>query len=267
IDEPENFQSFIKNRGGKKRKDLISVSNKIPYYYHRYNRFGFNVHEIKNKALSVSESETMKEVYADYTSPAIVSYRKKLFGHVKICPYCSLGETEHLDHYLPKSLFSEYALYTSNLIPCCYKCNSEYKKTEYKISDQRVYFHPFIDKINDFELVKVSLRWVGNNLVINYSISNGSGISSPLYLVLKKHFSSLGLRIRYLTFATSYIEDMNPRFMEDYGVEKDQNKFIAAIDFRYRDSIHSCGINHWQTALLKALKNDDKFTSGGFLNM
>ncbi|WP_406730361.1 HNH endonuclease signature motif containing protein [Vibrio vulnificus] len=140
----------------------------------------------------------MIDVYESYTSKAIISFRDTLFEHIPLCPYCGLGETVHLDHYLPKSAFSEYALYTDNLIPCCYKCNSTYKKTNYEEGGFRVYFHPYIDSVNDFDVLSATVRVKNGNVVINYGINARSGLGASTTLVLKKHFKHLKLGIRYL---------------------------------------------------------------------
>ena len=129
--EPDNFKTFVKYRKGDTRVNLLSIQQKIEYYYNHYNSHGKNIHKIKPRKLDVSEKETIIDVYESYQSNAIIAFRNILFEHISKCPYCGLNETAHLDHYLPKSDFAEYSLFTKNLIPCCYNCNSTYKKTGY----------------------------------------------------------------------------------------------------------------------------------------
>ncbi|MFV0594083.1 HNH endonuclease [Shewanella sp.] len=266
IVEPDNFDTFIKYRSGDIRVNLKSVKKKIPYYYHHYEKHKSDVHKIKPNKLDENEKNTMIDVYESYTSKAIISFRDKLFEHISECPYCGLGETEHLDHYLPKSEFSEYALYTGNLIPCCYKCNSNYKKTSYKEDGFRVYFHPYIDSINNFDILRTSVRVNDGIIFINYGIHSDSGLESSTTLVLKKHFKHLKLGIRYLKYANSYLANMKSVFNNAYGLNQDTENLKNALASKYADSMAEHGRNHWKTALLRNLKTNTEFCNGGFMN-
>ncbi|MXV29991.1 hypothetical protein GS629_14670 [Aeromonas veronii] len=263
--EPANFDTFIKYRSGNIKSNLLRIKHKIPYYYSHYESHKADVHKIKPNKLSLNEKNTMIDVFESYTSKAIIKFRDSLFAHIPECPYCGLGETEHLDHYLPKSEFSEYALYTENLIPCCYKCNSTYKKTGYKEDGFRVYFHPYIDSINNFDVLKASVRVNGGILIINYGINASSGLESSTTLVLKKHFKHLKLGARYLKYANSYLSNMKPVFNDSYGANQDTQNLKSSLQSKYRDSLAEHGRNHWKTALLKNLQANDEFCSGGFM--
>ncbi|MBU2024862.1 MAG: HNH endonuclease [Gammaproteobacteria bacterium] len=267
ITEPENFKEFIKYRKGELRESLLKIQKKIPYYYRHYDAHNTNVHQIQPNKLSTGEREKIIYAYESYTSKAIISYRDILFEHILICPYCGLNETEHLDHYLPKSEFSEYSLFTTNLIPCCSKCNSKYKKTGYVEDGTRVYLHPYIDKINDHEILKANIRWTNNAIILNYGINQRCGISQDLVDVMKKHFKHLKLGNRYLKYATKYITDMKPIFTDAYGVSADSESLEASIASKYNDALAEYGQNHWKTAILKSLRNNENFCNGGLLNI
>lgn len=267
IVEPENFDNFIKYRSGDTRVNLVSVQKKIRYYYRHYDSHGSGLHKIKPNRLCVGEKDTMIQVYESYESKAIVAFRDALFEHISVCAYCGLGETVHLDHYLPKSEFAEYALYTGNLIPCCYNCNSKYKKTGYEEGGDRVYFHPYIDSINDFDVLRASVRVINGSVIIHYNINATSGVDAGTVLVLKKHFKHLGLRERYLKCATSYLSSMKPVFSNEYGLSRDVGKLKDALESKYADALAEYGKNHWKTALLKNLRSNDEFCGGGFLNV
>ncbi|MCD4504181.1 HNH endonuclease [Chromobacterium piscinae] len=267
IVEPDNFDTFIKYRSGDTRVNLVSIQKKIPYYYRHYDSHGSSLHKIRPNRLSGAEKDTMIQVYESYESNAIVAFRDALFEHIPVCAYCGLGETVHLDHYLPKSEFAEYALYTDNLIPCCYNCNSKYKKTGYEEGGDRVYFHPYIDSVNDFDVLRASVRVINGSVIINYNINATSGVDTSTALVLKKHFKNLGLRERYLKYATLYLSGMKPVFANEYGLSQDIGKLKDALDSKYVDALAEYGKNHWKSALLQNLRSNDEFCGGGFLNV
>jgi 5-methylcytosine-specific restriction endonuclease McrA len=267
ITEPDNFKEFIKHRKGELRETLLKVQKKIPYYYRHYDAHHGNIHKIQPNKLSTAERDKIIDAYESYTSKAIISYRDTLFEHIAMCPYCGLNETEHLDHYLPKSEFSEYSLFTKNLIPCCSKCNSKYKKTGYIEGGARVYLHPYIDKINAYEVLRVNIRWANNAIILNYGINQRCGMTQDLVNVMKKHFKSLKLGDRYLKYATQYIMNMKPIFTNAYGVSKDSKSLKSSITSKYDDALAEYGQNHWKTAILKSLKNNEHFCNGGLLDI
>ena len=267
VTEPDNFKEFIKYRKGDLRETLLKIQKKLPYYYRHYDAHNENIHQIQPQKLNTSERDKIIETYESYTSKAIISYRDTLFEHISICPYCGLNETEHLDHYLPKSEFSEYSLFTTNLIPCCSKCNSKYKKTGYKEGGVRVYLHPYIDKINDHEVLRTNIRWADNAIILNYGINQSCGINHDLIKVMKKHFKHLKLADRYLKYATNYITGMKPIFNIAYGVSADSEKLKSSIASKYDDALAEYGQNHWKTALLKSLRNNERFCNGGLLHI
>ncbi|MDQ7860344.1 HNH endonuclease [Peribacillus frigoritolerans] len=44
------------------------------------------------------------------------------------CAYCGIGDTNYMDHYLPKDDFPEYSIHSYNLVPCCSYCNEKKSK-------------------------------------------------------------------------------------------------------------------------------------------
>ena len=45
------------------------------------------------------------------------------------CQYCGINKPKTIDHYLPISLYPEFAVLAINLLPCCNECNK--KKDNY----------------------------------------------------------------------------------------------------------------------------------------
>ena len=89
---------------------------------------------------------------------------KELLKRVKVCPYCNCdmvyaieleraGKGEPplvksaFDHYLPRWRYPFLALCLYNLIPSCYRCNSQFKQTNY--TDAMGAFHPYLDDVDD----------------------------------------------------------------------------------------------------------------------
>lgn len=69
-------------------------------------------------------------IYKDFSSNNINNWIIETTG-VRVCPYCNLAYTfnrekavtAQLDHFLPESIYPEFAICYYNLIPSCPACN------------------------------------------------------------------------------------------------------------------------------------------------
>ena len=73
-----------------------------------------------------------------------------------ICPMCGSPNTGTLDHYLPKKMYPEFAIFSQNLVPAC-NCNSS-RNDDVKgaAAGDRV-LHPYFDDCMTQRLVTCSL--------------------------------------------------------------------------------------------------------------
>ena len=79
------------------------------------------------------------------------TYRRKLSP--TICPMCGGPGTGTLDHYLPKEKYSEFSLFSKNLIPSC-SCNTLRKSTVRGVASPERVIHPCYDDFLDERLYK-----------------------------------------------------------------------------------------------------------------
>ncbi|MGB5919102.1 hypothetical protein [Arcobacter sp.] len=87
-----------------------------------------------------------------------LDYYKKLISlnEFEVCPCCGMIDfelddskyREAYDHYLPKSEYPFSSINFKNLVPICYKCNSDRKGTKNPIENKRVAFYPFSNSKN-----------------------------------------------------------------------------------------------------------------------
>jgi hypothetical protein len=78
-------------------------------------------------------------------------YQENRFKFCICCGYMAfdtgqLSRREAYDHYLPKSKYPFASVNFKNLVPLCYKCNSDYKKDNDPIAGNRKAFYPFRKK-------------------------------------------------------------------------------------------------------------------------
>lgn len=90
-----------------------------------------------------------------------VPLMREILSRVKYCPYCN-AETVYaverkespnepikcaFDHFYPKGRYPFLALSLYNLIPSCYRCNSQYKRDQFRRILEMP--HPYMDDIDD----------------------------------------------------------------------------------------------------------------------
>lgn len=75
------------------------------------------------------------------------------------CPICG-AHADTLDHVLPKTKYTQYAITPINLVPLCGRCNRKKGETIYSKNVGEVVFHPYF---NDYHEM--------NGLTINYKIN------------------------------------------------------------------------------------------------
>lgn len=91
-----------------------------------------------------------------------MDYYKTLIKHNDFvtCPCCGLIDFESFeskyreayDHYLPKSKYPFASVNFQNLVPLCYKCNSDRKKAKDPIENDRIVFYPFSSEEHAIEI-------------------------------------------------------------------------------------------------------------------
>ncbi|VAX23387.1 hypothetical protein MNBD_IGNAVI01-2489 [hydrothermal vent metagenome] len=115
--------------------------------------------------------DELPDIVENKIKPLFVDFYEKLLERAKVpgtkkdyyeklieendfhyCPCCGLIDFESsdskyreaFDHYLPKSDYPFSSVNFHNLVPLCYKCNSDRKKVKDPIKDGRKAFYPFI---------------------------------------------------------------------------------------------------------------------------
>lgn len=61
------------------------------------------------------------------------------------CPVCGSPTTGTLDHYLPRTVYPEFAIFRANLVPACNHCNSSGKGSSFKGNFPERFLHPYFD--------------------------------------------------------------------------------------------------------------------------
>lgn len=206
-----------------------------------------------------------------------MAYYKELIKHPNndfgVCPCCGLIDIESpesirreaYDHYLPKATYPFASVNFKNLVPLCYKCNSDRKSTKNPIEEDRVAFFPFSTEEHNIEI----------NL--NYTADINKENKELKFTDLKINLNGQADKIetwdwlfdiatryedRIKTFSKQFLKEIkrrHERFQKNDNLWTYLNtldELIEDYEFDYYDDKKFLKI-----AFLKAIKNDTEFIS------
>lgn len=138
------------------QKELQNVLPSVLAAYDDYDTHNGNPHALKPlPALTVREQYALKLLYT--TEDGEYQYLKDLrtLGKTKSCPVCGSLAGATLDHYLAKKVYPEYAVYSWNLVPACFDCNTHHSVKFAGASPNERMIHPYFDTFVDQRLLSV----------------------------------------------------------------------------------------------------------------
>lgn len=168
------------------------------------------------------------------------------------CPYCRIGETDTLDHFLPKEDYAEFSIFSSNLIPVCGRCNT-IKSKKLAEKGQRLFYNSYFDSEIKGKLLWCCLSKRGKMFSAHYFVKQPRVMTSYTFRVIEKHFEHLNLGDRYKKkvahhLAIYYVQAH--KWLSD-GKPFGQLRVLFKNDFRRCISLY--GLNHWESAFYYAL--------------
>jgi hypothetical protein len=113
----------------------------------KYKASGGNPWGITPSAFTTSIAADVEALYGKFGYKGYIKeIRDRTFSGS--CPLCGSLHTGTLDHYLPKTTFPEFSIYSLNLIPACTHCNTGGKRATYKgAAPPARFIHPYFDTI------------------------------------------------------------------------------------------------------------------------
>jgi hypothetical protein len=178
------------------------------------------------------------------------------------CPFCAQLDVRALDHYLPRSLFPEFAVLPMNLIPCCFDCNHAKRvHTPLRFSDQM--FHPYFDNWDDLHLIHAEVV-IEERVYVEFS-ANCDNLSLDIADRARTHFAILDLAALYSDNASVELVQKKADFRLTF--ENGGQDALRADLLRESQSRRVPFPNAWQPALYGALAESQEFINGGFLRI
>jgi 5-methylcytosine-specific restriction endonuclease McrA len=266
VNDEEIFDKIAAAKQQPRKRLLATVRAKVLTAYHDYNNAAPEVGNLANVVLTEPQMKALVHAFEVETAP-MVKLRGDLLNRVEVarCPFCGLSESSTLDHYLPKELNPQFAIFTKNLVPSCSLCNT--RKRDKVLDEQtniRIFLHPYFDDIPSTQFMHVKITLLLNAIIIRYALIRPAGMVLSKFKHLQSHFRHLGLADRYRLMALEHLRGQYRGLARMYGTAEDASRVAEGLIEKANDYEEEYGKNYWLTILYHALAAHEAFCDGGF---
>jgi hypothetical protein len=234
-----------------------------------YQNFDFAAPEVgglKVARLTEPQKEAMRHAYTVATKPMKV-LRGNILNRVCVarCPFCGIGESSTIDHYLPKEQYPEFSVFPRNLVPSCSVCNTlKLGRILDEATNARMFLHPCYDIIPDTPFLVVRARIKNDALILSYRLNRPAKMTLKNFRHLRSHFNVLNLADRYRLMSLEHLGGQYHALSRAYGLGKDAQRVSDKLLELANDFEKVSGPNYWLAKLYRALSDNDVFCDGGF---
>lgn len=180
-----------------------------------------------------------------------------------VCQYCTINSANTLDHIIPKSDFSEFAVNPKNLLPACSECNG-YKLDRFKNNNDRLFLNLYTDVLPLVQYLFVDIQITNGVVEVDYRLSNINNINKQLFNIIESHYERLHLFRRFKIKTNTIISEMTNSINSSIGRVTKQTFLDMTLDKINSDKLLH-GSNHYKLVLEEALLNNDIYLNLYFI--
>lgn len=214
--------------------------------------------------LTAQTLDALHDAYSEVQrNRRLESLRSRLLTATDRCPICSISVVDELDHYLPKSIYKPLAIYSSNLIPICHKCNNKKSKTTNEDPNKR-FLHAYFNKTpTNNKFFKIKTEICNGKLDFDLKIIKTASMSDVMYNCIMFQVERVNLKSRLLDEINIFLGGLYTSFNMIFessnadGLRKYLKYLVVDYEKRF-------GINDWRTALIDSLSDNNNFYNGGY---
>jgi hypothetical protein len=170
-------------------------------------------------------------------------------AHADLCPYCTLDTGPQLDHYLPKVVFPEFALFAPNLLPICGRCNQSKGNSYIDADGGRLFLLLSHDLSDDASVLEAEISFTGE-AHLRYYIDDGGALLDDELALVKRHFARLKLASRYARRGESALAAMKMN-LEGKPPARIRRVILAGVV----NAAETEPTNGWRSALYRELED------------
>ncbi|RTZ10952.1 HNH endonuclease [Flavobacterium sp. GSP27] len=212
----------------------------------------------KNDLLKLYNPKAKKLVTFKNNATTILDNRAS-----NVCQYCTINSANTLDHIIPKSEFSEFAVNPKNLLPACSECNG-YKLDRFKNNNDRLFLNLYTDILPASQYLFVDIQITNGVVVADYRLSNSNNINVQLFSIIESHYGKLHLFRRFKSKTNTIISEMTNSINASIGKVSKQTFLDITLDKINRDKLLHGG-NHYKLILEEELLNNNAYLNLYFI--
>lgn len=220
--------------------------------YDLYRRKRGNGFALRTLPLPDAIKRRQKALYTNRrSSPNFEDLRRQL---VPCCTRCGSPGTGHLDHHLPEAQFPEFAVLPSNLVPTCGHCNSGSKQAKIKgAAWPERFIHPYFDRFAERPLWRAILL---DPVVVQFLPRPEPSLGTRLSKLVSYNLENL-LGWQFQNHLVNLWKGLPSLLQNEAGGSSPTDAHLErVIDILSVSATTTSGINGWQAAMLRGLRND-----------
>ncbi|WP_148667195.1 HNH endonuclease [Bradyrhizobium amphicarpaeae] len=255
FDDAAAFLALSSNSRLKSYPELQAIVPDVLDCYDTYMAAGGDPALVNNVILSDPIAGYLRDHYA--SPPRNVAYIRQMRDSTEhlVCPMCGSMHSGTLDHFLPKSVFPIFALFSKNLVPAC-KCNSKRNDVYVGATQAERVLHPYFDNCLEERLVRAQFDDVCD--IPRVSVALAIPNTHPYYPAVNFHVRSIVERsaiVRYLADRWSALYRKPSLVIRALGENPPTQADLAEILEEERvalDDLHTSR-NNWNSVFVSGL--------------
>lgn len=199
IDNAQFAKEAFESKEDPRKTRLLSNYLYVKDDYNTYNTNKYNLERMSPDIRVSGISEDLLHCY-DTSTKVVAEVKKRIKDNIPTqkkgrCLYCMISEPTTLDHYIDKSDFPEFSIYTDNLIPCCASCNTR-KKAKWRNGTQRLIINNYFDTLITDNYLYVDIGFSREIPFIREVRLDFSAVTATTYSIelVKNHYELLDLK-------------------------------------------------------------------------
>jgi len=261
LDPWKVFKDIVLAKELNRRSRLNAISDSIRNYYDNYNQNKNELSKINMNTFNKSEREDLEHCYNGKTQPLdrlLASITKAQPTEIRNkCQYCGIDSPNTFDHYLPISLFPEFAVYSLNLLPCCATCNGK-KLNAFLLNNERQIVNLYFDSLPIVQYLYVNINYHYDEPVAIYHLQQSSDISAQTFRLIETHYNRLDLLSRFQANSPEVFSETRSILIEHrLNVPPERiREYLLTEAQRYEKNFSK---NYWRAVLLSEMANNQRF--------
>lgn len=266
LEDDQVYDSVVAAKRNPTRSRLRSVRSSVLQACQAYAAAAPAVDSLAAAVLSDNERKALIHAYEVPTRP-MTELRAALLSPVDAarCPFCGIGESATLDHYLPKEDYPTFSIYSLNLVPSCGRCNT--LKRRLVVDDGtnvRRFLHLYFDIIPAQRFLHLAVTVSGETIGLTYRVERPVGLPYSAYLQIESHFRLLRLADRYRIMSLDELRGRYAALLRLYGAGENAGRVKAMLTDEADTLTAAYGVNHWRAVMYAGLGAHETFCDGGF---